>query len=211
MTEQIIGKAAASMRVKELLNSSGNRILIGIVGKPGAGKSTLSAYLLKELQSPEITVVPMDGYHFSNAVLQKLGRAERKGAPDTFDAAGFAALLKRIRYENSANIYYPIFDRAIEESIAAQGVVTTETKVVIVEGNYLLHDIGDWKEVAGLLDEIWFVDVDDEIRLQRLIARHIAYGKTPVQAEAWSRGSDEVNAKIIEQTRSRAHAVIQLD
>ncbi|MEY3972889.1 MAG: hypothetical protein RJA71_201, partial [Actinomycetota bacterium] len=95
--------------------------------------------------------------------------------------------------------------------IAAQGVVTTETKVVIVEGNYLLHDIGDWKEVAGLLDEIWFVDVDDEIRLQRLIARHIAYGKTPVQAEAWSRGSDEVNAKIIEQTRSRAHAVIQLD
>lgn len=211
MTEQIIGKAAASMRVKELLNSSGNRILIGIVGKPGAGKSTLSAYLLKELQSPEITVVPMDGYHFSNAVLQKLGRAERKGAPDTFDAAGFAALLKRIRYENSANIYYPIFDRAIEESIAAQGVVTTETKVVIVEGNYLLHDIGDWKEVAGLLDEIWFVDVDDEIRLQRLIARHIAYGKTPVQAEAWSRGSDEVNAKIIEQTRSRADAVIQLD
>ena len=211
MTEQIIGKAAASMRVKELLNSSGNRILIGIVGKPGAGKSTLSAYLLKELQSPEITVVPMDGYHFSNAVLQKLGRAERKGAPDTFDAAGFAALLKRIRYENSADIYYPIFDRAIEESIAAQGVVTAETKVVIVEGNYLLHDIGDWKEVAGLLDEIWFVDVDDEIRLQRLIARHIAYGKTPVQAEAWSRGSDEVNAKIIEQTRSRADAVIQLD
>ncbi|MFZ9879757.1 MAG: nucleoside/nucleotide kinase family protein [Candidatus Nanopelagicaceae bacterium] len=211
MTEQIIGKAAASMRVKELLNSSGNRILIGIVGKPGAGKSTLSAYLLKELQSPEITVVPMDGYHFSNAVLQKLGRAERKGAPDTFDAAGFTALLKRIRYENSADIYYPIFDRAIEESIAAQGVVTTETKVVIVEGNYLLHDIGDWKEVAGLLDEIWFVDVDDEIRLQRLIARHIAYGKTPVQAEAWSRGSDEVNAKIIEQTRSRADAVIQLD
>ena len=199
------------MRVKELLNSSGNRILIGIAGKPGAGKSTLSAYLLKELQSPEITVVPMDGYHFSNAVLQKLGRAERKGAPDTFDAAGFAALLKRIRYENSADIYYPIFDRAIEESIAAQGVVTTETKVVIVEGNYLLHDIGDWKEVAGLLDEIWFVDVDDEIRLQRLIARHIAYGKTPVQAEAWSRGSDEVNAKIIEQTRSRADAVIQLD
>ena len=211
MTEQIIGKAAASMRVKELLNSSGNRILIGIVGKPGAGKSTLSAYLLKELQSPEITVVPMDGYHFSNAVLQKLGRAERKGAPDTFDAAGFAALLKRIRYENSADIYYPIFDRAIEESIAGQGVVTAETKVVIVEGNYLLHDIGDWKEVAGLLDEIWFVDVDDEIRLQRLIARHIAYGKTPVQAEAWSRGSDEVNAKIIEQTRSRADAVIQLD
>ncbi len=211
MTEQISGEVAALLRVKELLNSSGNRILIGIVGKPGAGKSTLSAYLLRELQSNEITVVPMDGYHLSNAVLRQLGRAERKGAPDTFDAAGFAALLKRIRSDNSADIYYPIFDRSFEESIAAQGVVTTETKVVIVEGNYLLHDKGDWKEVAGLLDEIWFIDVDDEIRLQRLIARHIAFGKTPAEAEAWSRGSDEVNAKIIEQTRSRADAVIHLD
>jgi len=211
MTEQISGEVAALLRVKELLNSSGNRILIGIVGKPGAGKSTFSAYLLRELQSNAITVVPMDGYHLSNAVLRQLGRAERKGAPDTFDAAGFAALLKRIRSDNSADIYYPIFDRSIEESIAAQGVVTTETKVVIVEGNYLLHDKGDWKEVAGLLDETWFIDVDDEIRLQRLIARHIAFGKTPAEAEAWSRGSDEVNAKIIEQTRSRADAVIHLD
>ncbi len=211
MTEQISGKAAALLRVKELLNSSGKRILIGIVGKPGAGKSTLSSFIVNELQSKDITVVPMDGYHLSNAVLQQLGRAERKGAPDTFDAAGFAALLKRIRSENSADIYYPIFDRSIEESIAAQGVVTSGTKVVIVEGNYLLHDQGAWKEVGQLLDETWFIDVDDQIRLQRLIARHIEYGKTPAEAEAWSRGSDEVNAEIIEQTRSRAHAVIHLD
>lgn len=211
MTEQISGKAAALLRVKELLNSSGNRILIGIVGKPGAGKSTLSTYLVNELQSNEITVVPMDGYHLSNAVLQQLGRAERKGAPDTFDAAGFAALLKRIRSQISADIYYPIFDRSIEESIAAQGVVTSGSKVVIVEGNYLLHDHGAWQEVAELLDETWFIDIDDEIRLQRLIARHIEYGKTSAEAEAWSRGSDEVNAQIIAKSKARAHAVIQLD
>ena len=211
MTEQISGKAAVLLRVKKLMNSSDDRILIGIAGKPGAGKSTLSAYLLSELQSKQVTVVPMDGYHLSNAVLQQLSRADRKGAPDTFDATGFGALLKRIRSENSADIYYPIFDRAIEESIAAQGVVSAGTKVVIVEGNYLLHDQGDWEEVAGLLDEIWFIDVDDEIRLQRLIARHIAFGKTPAEAESWSRGSDEVNAEIIEQTRSRANAVIHLD
>lgn len=211
MTEQISGRAAALLRVKKLMNSSDDRILIGIAGKPGAGKSTLSAYLLSELQSKQVTVVPMDGYHLSNAVLQQLGRADRKGAPDTFDATGFGALLKRIRSENSADIYYPIFDRAIEESIAAQGVVSAGTKVVIVEGNYLLHDQGDWEEVAGLLDEIWFIDVDDEIRLQRLIARHIAFGKTPAEAEVWSCGSDEVNAEIIEQTRSRANAVIYLD
>lgn len=211
MTGVISGKEGALLRIRELLNRSTDRALVGIVGKPGAGKSTLSAYLLQELKSSEVTVVPMDGYHLSNAVLQELGRAERKGAPDTFDVAGFASLLQRIRAEKSVDIYYPVFDRAIEESIAAQGVVTQETKVVIVEGNYLLHDTGGWEAIADLLDEIWFIDVDDEKRLERLIARHIAYGKSPEDAESWSRGSDEVNARTIAAGRSRAHAVITLD
>ena len=211
MTDVIKGKEGALLRIKESLNRSTDRYLIGIVGKPGAGKSTLSAYLLEELHSSEVTVVPMDGYHLSNAVLQELGRADRKGAPDTFDVAGFASLLQRIRNEKSVDIYYPVFDRSIEESIAAQGVVTKETKVVIVEGNYLLHDSGGWEEIAELLDELWFIDVDDEKRLERLIARHIAYGKSPADAQSWSRGSDEVNARTIATGRSRAHAVIALD
>ena len=211
MTDVIKGKEGALLRIKESLNRSTDRYLIGIVGKPGAGKSTLSAYLLEELHSSEVTVVPMDGYHLSNAVLQALGRADRKGAPDTFDVAGFASLLQRIRNEKSVDIYYPVFDRSIEESIAAQGVVTKETKVVIVEGNYLLHDSGGWEEIAELLDELWFIDVDDEKRLERLIARHIAYGKSPADAQSWSRGSDEVNARTIATGRSRAHAVIALD
>ena len=211
MTDVIKGKEGALLRIKESLNRSTDRYLIGIVGKPGAGKSTLSAYLLEELHSSEVTVVPMDGYHLSNAVLQALGRADRKGAPDTFDVAGFASLLQRIRNEKSVDVYYPVFDRSIEESIAAQGVVTKETKVVIVEGNYLLHDSGGWEEIAELLDELWFIDVDDEKRLERLIARHIAYGKSPADAQSWSRGSDEVNARTIATGRSRAHAVIALD
>jgi pantothenate kinase len=211
MTDVIKGKEGALLRIKESLNRSTDRYLIGIVGKPGAGKSTLSAYLLEELHSSEVTVVPMDGYHLSNAVLQALGRADRKGAPDTFDVAGFASLLQRIRDEKSVDVYYPVFDRSIEESIAAQGVVTKETKVVIVEGNYLLHDSGGWEEIAELLDELWFIDVDDEKRLERLIARHIAYGKSPADAQSWSRGSDEVNARTIATGRSRAHAVIALD
>jgi pantothenate kinase len=211
MTGVIGGKEEALLRIKELLNRSTDRALVGIVGKPGAGKSTLSAYLLQELESSEVTVVPMDGYHLSNAVLQELGRADRKGAPDTFDIAGFATLLQRIRVEKTFDIYYPVFDRAIEESIAAQGVVTQKTKVVIIEGNYLLHDSGGWEVIADLLDEIWFIDVDDEKRLERLIARHIAYGKSSEAAESWSRGSDEVNAHIITAGRSRAHAVITLD
>ena len=211
MTGVISGKEGALLRIREFLNRSTDRALVGIVGKPGAGKSTLSAYLLQELKSSEVTVVPMDGYHLSNAVLQELGRADRKGAPDTFDVAGFASLLQRIRSEKSVDIYYPVFDRSIEESIAAQGVVTQETKVVIVEGNYLLHDTGGWEAIADLLDEIWFIDVDDEKRLERLIARHIAYGKSPEDAQSWSRGSDEVNARTIAAGRSRAHAVITLD
>ena len=211
MTGVISGKEGALLRIRELLNRSTDRALVGIVGKPGAGKSTLSAYLLEELKSSEVTVVPMDGYHLSNAVLQELGRADRKGAPDTFDVAGFASLLQRIRVEKSVDIYYPVFDRSIEESIAAQGVVTQETKVVIVEGNYLLHDTGGWEAIADLLDEIWFIDVDDEKRLARLIARHIAYGKSPEDAQSWSRGSDEVNARTIAAGSSRAHAVITLD
>ena len=117
-------------------------MLIGIIGKPGAGKSTLSKFLMSKLPKEFVTVVPMDGYHLSNKVLKDLKRADRKGAPDTFDVAGFASLVKRIRSEQTQNIYYPIFDRAIEESIAAQGVVTSDTKVVIIEGNYLLHDAG---------------------------------------------------------------------
>ena len=211
MTDVIKGKEGALLRITESLNRSTDRYLIGIVGKPGAGKSTLSASLLDELHSSEVTVVPMDGYHLSNAVLQALGRADRKGAPDTFDVAGFASLLQRIRNEKSVDVYYPVFDRSIEESIAAQGVVTKETKVVIVEGNYLLHDSGGWEVIAELLDELWFIDVDDEKRLERLIARHIAYGKSPADAQSWSRGSDEVNARTIATGRSRAHAVIALD
>jgi pantothenate kinase len=152
----------------------------------------------------------MDGYHLSNLVLRALGRDQRKGAPDTFDVVGFATLLRRIKSEKNEDIYYPIFDRTIEESIAAQGVVSKETTIVIVEGNYLLHDQDGWEQVAELLDEIWFIDVDDELRLQRLINRHIAYGKSPDLAEKWARGSDEINAQIIAAGRDRAHAVINI-
>ena len=210
MTEQIIGKDGALARIKNLLSTSSDRTLVGIVGKPGAGKSTLSAYLLEQIKSSQLSIVPMDGYHLSNFVLKALGRDQRKGAPDTFDVVGFATLLRRIKSEKNEDIYYPIFDRTIEESIAAQGVVSKETAIVIVEGNYLLHGQDGWEQVVELLDEIWFIDVDDELRLQRLINRHIAFGKSPDLAEKWARGSDEINAQIIAAGRDRAHAVINI-
>jgi pantothenate kinase len=211
MSAVISHKEAGLERITQLLARQEERYMLGIVGKPGAGKSTLSQYLIENLSRSPITVVPMDGYHLSNSVLQNLGRTDRKGAPDTFDVQGFTALLKRIRNEKDTDIYYPVFDRSIEESIAAQGVVGSETKLVIVEGNYLLHEEDGWESVASLLDEVWFIEMDDEIRLRRLIDRHIAFGKSPEAAESWSRGSDEVNARIIAQTKDRAQFIIKLE
>ena len=211
MPEQLAGQEAALARIQNHLENSTERVLIGIIGKPGAGKSTLSKFLMAKLPKEFVTVVPMDGYHLSNKVLKDLKRADRKGAPDTFDVAGFISLVKRIRSEQTQNIYYPIFDRAIEESIAAQGVVTSATKVVIVEGNYLLHDDGGWEVCNDLLDESWIVDVDDDKRISRLISRHIAYGKDPEAAKAWAKGTDEVNAKLIERGRNRADFVVAID
>jgi len=211
MPEQLASQEAALARIQNHLENSTERVLIGIIGKPGAGKSTLSKYLLAKLPKEFVTVVPMDGYHLSNKVLKDLKRADRKGAPDTFDVAGFISLVKRIRSEQTQNIYYPIFDRAIEESIAAQGVVTSATKVVIIEGNYLLHDDGGWEVCNDLLDESWMVDVDDDKRISRLISRHIAYGKEPAAAKAWAKGTDEVNAKLIERGRNRADFVVAID
>ena len=211
MPEQLASQEAALARIQNHLENSSERVLIGIIGKPGAGKSTLSKFLMAKLPKEFVTVVPMDGYHLSNKVLKDLKRANRKGAPDTFDVAGFISLVKRIRTEQTQNIYYPIFDRAIEESIAAQGVVTSATKVVIIEGNYLLHDDGGWEVCNDLLDESWMVDVDDDKRISRLISRHIAYGKDPEAAKAWAKGTDEVNAKLIERGRNRADFVVAID
>ncbi len=211
MPEQLASQEAALVRIQNHLEKSTERVLIGIIGKPGAGKSTLSKFLLAKLPKEFVTVVPMDGYHLSNKVLKDLKRADRKGAPDTFDVAGFISLVKRIRSEQTQNIYYPIFDRAIEESISAQGVVTSATKVVIIEGNYLLHDDGGWEVCNDLLDESWMVDVDEDKRISRLISRHIAYGKEPEAAKAWAKGTDEVNAKLIERGRNRADFVVAID
>ena len=211
MPEQLANQQAALARIQGFLSDSTERVLIGIIGKPGAGKSTLSKFLMSKLPKEFVTVVPMDGYHLSSKVLKDLKRADRKGAPDTFDVAGFASLVKRIRSEQTQSIYYPIFDRAIEESIAAQGVVTSDTKVVIIEGNYLLHDAGGWEAVKDLLDVSWMVDVDDDKRIARLISRHIAYGKEPEAAKAWAKGTDEANAQLIERGRTRADFVVRID
>ena len=191
------------------LASGATRTIIGIVGKPGGGKSTLSKYLLKGCDENLVSVLPMDGFHLSNKVLKFLGRSDRKGAPDTFDVKGFAKLLERVARDQSNPIYYPIFDRSIEESIAAQGVVLPSTRVVIVEGNYLMHDRDGWQEISPLLNQSWYAYLDEDIRISRLISRHIAFGKDPESAKAWAKGSDQANAELIEMSVARCDFLIR--
>jgi len=181
--------------------------VLGVVGAPGAGKSTLASALADAVDA---VVVPMDGFHLAQAELERLGRADRKGAPDTFDAHGFIALLRRLQTADAPVTYAPQFRREIEEPVAGAIPVPREAPLVIVEGNYLLLDESPWDQVHGLLDECWFVEIDEEVRVERLIARHEAHGRSPEQARAFALGSDQANAELIAGTRARADWVIRL-
>ena len=202
--------ASARIRARELIERSG-RALLGLVGPPGSGKSTLAAALQAEFASVA-QVVPMDGFHFANVELERLGRRARKGAPDTFDSGGYVALLKRLLAQQDDEIVYaPEFRREIEEPIANAIPVFSRTQLVITEGNYLLLEEGPWAEVKGLLDEIWYVDVDDALRVDRLTQRHVQFGRSADDAAAWVAGTDEPNARLIEASRARASFVFRWD
>ena len=188
------------------LAGAGERRLLGLTGAPGSGKSTLAASLVAAL-APDAVLVPMDGFHLANAELIRLGRRDRKGAPDTFDAAGYVALLQRLRRAEEV-VYAPGFDRGIEEAIAGAIPVPAEVPLVVTEGNYLLLKDGQWRGVRPLLDEVWYLDVDEDLRLERLIRRHVLYGKAPDEATAWSHGPDQRNAERIAATRDRADLVL---
>jgi len=207
MSKEISNEEAKAIVVERAAESQ--RTIIGIIGKPGGGKSTLSKYLLKGIDPTLVSVVPMDGFHLSNKVLKELGRSDRKGAQDTFDVKGFTTLIERIKLDSADPIYYPIFDRSIEESIASQGVVYPSTRVVIVEGNYLMHDRDGWQEISPLLDQSWYAFLDEDLRISRLISRHIAFGKDPESAKAWAKGSDQVNAELIELGVGRCDFLIR--
>jgi len=190
-------------KLSALMNGGGRKIL-GIVGPPGCGKSTLAAALLEFLGS-EAVAVPMDGYHLANVELARLGRAGRKGAEDTFDSAGYVSLLRRLRGQAADEIVYaPEFRREIEEPIANAIPVFPETPLVITEGNYLLLDHGHWSAIKGLLDEVWYVDIDHSIRRERLVKRHMRFGRSLTAAQDWVANTDEPNAVRIEATKHRS-------
>ncbi|MFI6473255.1 nucleoside/nucleotide kinase family protein [Streptomyces sp. NPDC050516] len=186
----------------------GRRRILGIAGPPGAGKSTLAGKLVRRLDGQAV-LVPMDGFHLANGELRRLGRTERKGAPDTFDAAGYAALLGRLRSPDPGTVVYaPDFDRSLEEALAGSIPVAPQVPLVVTEGNYLLHDEGAWAQVSDLVDEIWYLHVDNGERVRRLVERHVRHGKPRPYAERWVEESDEVNARLVAAGRARADLVI---
>lgn len=206
----------ALVRRAAALPTGGRRAVLGITGSPGAGKTTLAEALVAALAasppggcSPDwVTHVPMDGYHLADVELTRLGRRERKGAPDTFDADGYAALLARLRSSTSAVVYAPAFDRTLEQPIAGSIPVHPSTRLVISEGNYLLLGGSGWADVRPHLDEVWYCDLDDEQRQGRLVERHTRFGKEHEHAVRWVADVDEQNARLIRTTRHRADLVV---
>ncbi|MET9731152.1 nucleoside/nucleotide kinase family protein [Streptomyces sp. NPDC006458] len=195
------------------LAAGGGRALLGIAGAPGAGKTTLAEHLVRALDTggePWVAHVPMDGFHLADGELDRLGRRDRKGAPDTFDAAGYAALLRRLRVEADGpdTVYAPGFERVLEQPLAGAVPVPPSARLVVTEGNYLLLGTGAWARVRAELDEVWFCELEETERIGRLVARHKEFGKAHEEAVAWVLGTDQHNADLIATTRHRADLVV---
>lgn len=185
-----------------------SRYILGIAGAPGAGKSTASQAISQKLDS-RCTVVEMDGFHLANRELDRLGRRERKGAPDTFDVGGYAALLHRLRSADSI-VYAPVFDREIDESIGSATAVEPRTPLIVTEGNYLLLPNGSWPQVRAAIDTVWYLEVPEATRTQRLMKRHSRFGRSSEAAADWVRRVDQPNADMIAAARSRADLIVEI-
>jgi pantothenate kinase len=197
-------------RAAELAAGPG-RAVLGVTGSPGAGKSTLVEVLLRELPAESVAHVPMDGFHLADVALRRLGRLQAKGAPDTFDAGGYVALLRRLRADAEDVIYAPAFERDLEQPLAGAIAVPRQARLILTEGNYLLVDDERWNPVRRELAEVWFCDPDPEVRMAQLVARHVQFGKNPEHARAWVQAVDEGNADLVESTRSRADLIVPAD
>ncbi|WP_104043550.1 nucleoside/nucleotide kinase family protein [Arthrobacter sp. ZGTC412] len=200
-----ITKAVAALR--QSLHG-GRRIVLGIAGAPGSGKSTFAELIQQQFGPDQAVVVPMDGFHLGNAIIDGTPLRQRKGAIDTFDAGGYLSLLRRLVRRDESVVYAPEFRRILDEPVAASIAIPAEVPLVITEGNYLLAEQEPWKEIRSQLDEVWFVDTPHALRLSRLAERHVSFGMDRAAAEAWATGPDEANAVLIQATRPAADRII---
>jgi pantothenate kinase len=194
------------------LAAGSDRTVLGIAGAPGAGKSTLARRIVtavdERLGAGTAVQVPMDGFHLSNAALDALGRHDRKGAADTFDADGYVALVRRLVAADEDVVWAPDFDRRVDEPVAGSIAVPRATRLVVSEGNYLLDDTAPWSALPALFTETWFCAVDDDVRLDRLVGRHMRHGRDHDAARAWAVQVDGVNAARVAPTVIRASRTV---
>jgi len=194
------------------LAAGSDRTVLGIAGAPGAGKSTLARRIVtavdERLGAGTALQVPMDGFHLSNAALDALGRHDRKGAADTFDADGYVALVRRLVAADEDVVWAPDFDRRVDEPVAGSIAVPRATRLVVSEGNYLLDDTAPWSALPALFTETWFCAVDDDVRLDRLVGRHMRHGRDHDAARAWAVQVDGVNAARVAPTVIRASRTV---
>jgi pantothenate kinase len=197
------------------LSAGGRRMILGLAGPPGAGKSTLAATILAAARAAVAhewaACLPMDGYHLSNAQLERLGLADRKGAPATFDVDGYAAMLARVAADGGRDIYVPDYDRTVHhEPIAARLVIPAAARLVVTEGNYLAMRAARWRQVRPYIDHLWYVETPDRTRRERLIERQLAGGRDERAARDWVERSDGPNGELVKLSRDNADRVIRL-
>ncbi|GAA0695882.1 nucleoside/nucleotide kinase family protein [Kitasatospora atroaurantiaca] len=212
----ISGRTALLARTVELLRGragSGGRIILGLAGPPGAGKSTLARYLVTEIDRLEgqgtAAYLPLDGFHLSNTQLERLGLRARKGSPESFDAWGYVALLRRVAAERFRDVYVPDFDRELDEPVAARHVVRPHTRLVVTEGNYLANAHAPWPEARQLLRELWYVDADDAVREERLLQRHVNGGRDAAAARHWIESNDHPNGEYVKEGLAACTGVVR--
>ena len=204
-TPTLVSSLVDQLRQRLAADDAPERLVVGLVGAPGSGKSTIAAQLETELKAAGIFagLVAMDGFHLSNAVLDELGRRNRKGAPDTFDVEGYLATLDRVRADGAPQVFAPAYRRDLHESVAA-GSIVSGTGVVVTEGNYLALETRGWGAARDLLIHI---DVPEEVLVLRLINRHEEFGKNPLAAGHWVRTVDLPNARLIATSVHRCDEV----
>jgi pantothenate kinase len=183
------------------------RFIVGIAGPPASGKSTRAEALAELFPQGSAMVVPMDGFHYDDRVLEGIGLRHRKGAPETFDFAGFATLLRRLK-SREPNIAIPLFDRSLEISRAGAAMVDSDVKFIFVEGNYLLLDEEPWSALGALFDFTIFVDVARDELERRLIARWREHGRPDDEARKWIDTNDMPNIDRVLRARRTADLVI---
>ena len=184
-----------------------SRRIVGVTGPPGVGKTTYAVALAAELGGVHL---PMDGFHLADVALEALGLLDRKGTPETFDAWGYAALLARLRARPDEVVWAPAFERDLEQPLAGAIAIDPAVDVVVTEGNYLLLDRPGWRAVRAQLDEVVYLDQDEDLRRERLVQRHQRFGKSPEEARAWVRRVDDANAELVRRTRAQADRVVDL-